>query len=83
MIGTVDTPTLGFGIYRYTKKMFGKWKHHEVPVKIIAQTDKSYKIVLLGFAGNKVPNAILWVKHRSVQITKANTSLNGYPQFGS
>jgi hypothetical protein len=60
-----------YGIYNYETLGFdGVLISHQVDVKVIAETEKSYKIQLLGFTHNRVPNQMLWVSKRKIKINK-------------
>lgn len=60
-----------YGIYSYSVLGIDKvLTNYQVPVKVIEETNKSYKIKLLGFAKNRVPNQTLWVTKRKVKINK-------------
>jgi hypothetical protein len=61
---------LKYGTYHYLYKKYCGFVKDQVPVKIIEETEKRYKIQLLGFTNNKVANQILWVLKKSVKISK-------------
>jgi len=51
-----------YGIYNYSTMDFDKnLIKHQVAVKVVEETEKSYKIKLLGFTYNRIPNQTLWV----------------------
>lgn len=59
-----------YGKWYYKVNNFDGTFHQDyIPVKILQETDKSYKIKLLGFANKYVPNEIIWVAKKKVVIT--------------
>ena len=64
---TYSTPKQGT-YYFEVNKWDGTFEKNQVPVKIIGETEKSYKIQLLGFTYNRVPNDTLWATKRKVKV---------------
>jgi len=61
-----------YGVYNYSTLNFdtNNLIKNQVAVKVVEETEKSYKIQLLGFTHNRVPNQTLWVTKRKVKINK-------------
>lgn len=58
-----------YGTYHFeVNKWDGTFEKKQVPVKIIKETEKSYKIQLLGFTHNRIPNDTLWATKRKVVV---------------
>lgn len=58
-----------YGTYYFeVNKWDGTFERKQVPVKIIGETEKSYKIQLLGFTHNRVLNDTLWATKRKVKV---------------
>lgn len=58
------------GKYRYSVPKFdGTFTHRESKVKIIDETDKSYKVEFLEFTDKRKPGDTAWVSKRKVKTT--------------
>ena len=64
-----------YGKWYYKVNNFdGTFRQDYIPVKILQETDKSYKIKLLGFTNKYVPNEIIWVSKKNIVITSQEKS---------
>jgi len=64
-----------YGEWYYMVNNFdGTFRKDCIPVKILEETKKSYKIKLLGFTNKYVPNEIIWVSKKNIVITSQEKS---------
>jgi len=63
------TEMIKYGIYRYSvMNNNGLFDNYQVPIKVLEETEKSYKVQTLRATINKAINTIAWARKKNVKI---------------